>query len=335
MIEVMDGVAQGPPRTLLGQFEGWPMGFTADGSFYYGARTTASNVYIARLDSTGLNFEGEPELASSQFVGSTTMGDFSPDGKSLVYRAGRAGQRASGAGSGDWVLVIYSIEKSQEHIVWPSPSFIPDTHMYGPRWSPDGQSLLVCGTGQEGGNGLYAVDAETGTVKLVARGRTYHLIPAVWSPDGESIYVRWQTGVGRLDPVTGRETQLYQGGGGTKGLDVSPDGRWLAFYRGPNSLVVLPSAGGEPREVVHMEGNAGNTHINLFVRWTPDGEHLLFCKRKKELWKIHTETGAQQQIGLVLENLVGATMHPDGRQIAFTVEQSGSELWVMENFLPD
>ncbi|MHC4557384.1 MAG: protein kinase domain-containing protein [Planctomycetota bacterium] len=77
MIEVTEGVPQGQPRKLIGPFEGLPIGFTADGSLYYSIDTTASNVYLARLDSTGLNFEGEPELASSQFVGSTTMGDWS------------------------------------------------------------------------------------------------------------------------------------------------------------------------------------------------------------------------------------------------------------------
>ena len=335
MIEVADGAPQGPPRTLMDQFDGWPMGFTADGSFYYGVSTTASNVYIAKLDSTGLNFEGEFELASSQFVGSTTMGDWSSDGRFLAYRAGRAGHRAGGAGRGDWVFVVYSVENSHERIVSPSPSFIPDTHMSGPRWSPDGQSLLVCGTGQDSGYGPYTVDVETGAAALIESGSEGNLRQAVWSPDGKSVYIRSKTSLSRLDPATGQETELYQGQWGPISFDVSPDGRWLAFYRDPSSLVVLPSAGGEPREVVHMEGNAGNTHVNLFIRWTPDGEHLLFGKRRSELWKVNIETGEQQQIGQTVENLVGAAMHPDGRQIAFTVEQKGSELWVIENFLPD
>ena len=118
-----------------------------------------------------------------------------------------------------------------------------------------------------------------------------------------------------------------------EGLDVSPDGRWLAFYRLPNSLVVLPSAGGEPRQVAQLHELAQS--YPLFVSWMPDGEHLLFGKRRRELWKVNIETGEQQQIGPAIENLAHATMHPDGRQIAFTVEQSGSQLWVMENFLPD
>jgi len=33
--------------------------------------------------------------------------------------------------------------------------------------------------------------------------------------------------------------------------------------------------------------------------------------------------------------MMNAVMHPDGQQIAFTVRQAGSQLWIMENFLPE
>jgi Tol biopolymer transport system component/beta-lactamase regulating signal transducer with metallopeptidase domain len=331
-IEVADGLAQGSARALLGQFEGKPIGFTEDGSFYYGISTTASNVYHARLDPTDLDFEGEFELASSQFVGSTTIGDWSSDGSFLAYRGGRDGERSSSAGFGDWIFAVYSAENSQERIISPSPAFVPGSRMSGPQVSPDGQSLLVCGHGQEGGHGLYTIDVETGTVKLIVRGRTRHVSPAVWSPDGKFIYVRWHTSVSRLDPESGQETDLCQVTG-YGGLDVSPDGRWLAFYEGQRSLMLVSSGGGEPREVVRLE--AQEQSYPPFVSWTPDGDHLLFGKRRTELWKVNVETGEQQQIGPAIEYLAHATMHPDGRQIALTVEQPGSELWVMENLLPD
>ena len=69
----------------------------------------------------------------------------------------------------------------------------------------------------------------------------------------------------------------------------------------------------------------------------PDGEHLLCRGQKNELWKVNVETGEKQQIGVATEKegLIHATMHPDGRRIALTVEQGGSELWVMEDFLVD
>jgi Tol biopolymer transport system component len=135
--------------------------------------------------------------------------------------------------------------------------------------------------------------------------------------------------------ATGQETELYKGPGGLKGVDISPDGEWLAFYQGEDSLMVLSSVGGEPREVVHLDEDEVNRSLRSFVRWTPDGEHLLFSKRESQLWKVHAESGVQQQIGPVIEGLIRAAMRPDGGQIAYTVQQSGSALWIMENFLPD
>jgi Tol biopolymer transport system component len=204
--------------------------------------------------------------------------------------------------------------------------------MIGPRWSPDGRSLLVCGSGQESGYGLYTVDAETAAAAMIESGSERQ---GVWSPDGKSVYIRSGTSLSRLDLATGQETELYQGQWAPMGFDVSPDGRWLAFYRDINSLVLLPSAGGDPRQVAHWDEEVQSTLP--FARWTPDGEHLLFRKRNNELWKVHVQTGEQQQIGPAIEEgkLMNAVMNPDGRQIAFTVEQQGSELWVMENFLPD
>ena len=43
MIEVTDGVPRGEPRKLMGLLEGQPIGFTTDGSLYYGVSTTASS----------------------------------------------------------------------------------------------------------------------------------------------------------------------------------------------------------------------------------------------------------------------------------------------------
>jgi Tol biopolymer transport system component len=207
--------------------------------------------------------------------------------------------------------------------------------MSGPRFSPDGQSVLVCGTTLESGRGLYKVDMETGLVTLIHGPCEKNVKSAAWSQDGSSIYIRSSYRIRRLELATGRETTLYKGPSwGPWSFDVSPDGQWLAFYPTEDSLAVMPAAGGEPREVLDIKGNGGNTN-NFFIRWTPDGKHLLFSKRSNELWKVNVETGEQQQIGPAIENLVGAAMHPDGRQITFTVEQLGSELWVMENFLPD
>jgi Tol biopolymer transport system component len=131
------------------------------------------------------------------------------------------------------------------------------------------------------------------------------------------------------------ETNLCQTGVEPMDLDISPDGRWLAFYQERDSLVVMPSTGGEPRQVVQFEQDELNVAERAFVRWMPDSKHLLFSHCKSQLWKVNVETGVQQPIGPVIKGLNGVDMHPDGRQIAFTAKQRGSALWVMENFLPE
>ena len=169
---------------------------------------------------------------------------------------------------------------------------------------------------------------------LIVSSYTGPLTHAVWSPDGKSIYICSETSLSRLDLATGRETELYQAKEEEEmgGLDVSPDGQWLAFYPTEDFLAVMPSAGGEPREVVHLDEEEWMGSV-AFVRWTPDGEHLLLGKRKNELWKVNIETNAQQQIGPAIEGrLVGAAMHPDGRQISFTALQRGSQLWSWRTF---
>ncbi len=328
MIDVASGVRQGEPRKLVDSFVGEAIGFTADGLLYYSRDTSACNVYLARLDATGLSFDDDPRLVSSQFVGSTVMGDWSPDGSLLAYRIG------TGFVSGR-PLAVYSIQTSEERLVSPAELFTRGSRMWGPRWSPDGKSLLVSGIGQESGHGLYTVDVKTGLAELILSLDNRRATRAVWSPDGTAIYLRSPVKLNRLDLASSQETELCSNGGGLSGMDISPDGRWLAFYQGSDSLVILPSLGGEPREVVHLDDDELTLTEQAFLRWTPDGEHLLFSKGGNQMWKVHVKSGVQQQIGPPMKGLMSVAMHPDGRQIALTVQQAGSALWVMENFLPD
>jgi Tol biopolymer transport system component len=120
------------------------------------------------------------------------------------------------------------------------------------------------------------------------------------------------------------------------GLDLSPDGNWLAFHdQRKDSIVVVSADGGEPREVVHLDEAELTRYGRRFATWTPDGKHLLFSKRTSEIWRVNIETGKQERIGPEIPGLFRATMHPDGKRIAFTTVERSSELWVMENFLPE
>jgi Tol biopolymer transport system component len=119
-------------------------------------------------------------------------------------------------------------------------------------------------------------------------------------------------------------------------LDISPDGKWLAFWQDQHSIIVMPSMGGETRQVLSLVQGVVPAQVGHLM-WMPDGEHLMYvlCGDQGRLWKVHVETGRQQPLGPPIQNLIDASIHPDGKQIAFSVEETGSELWIMKGVLPD
>ena len=95
----------------------------------------------------------------------------------------------------------------------------------------------------------------------------------------------------------------------------------------------MPAAGGPPRELLRLK-----TAILSGVEWARDGSQLLFSRGGEptpELWRIPVQGGQPRRLGLVTNQNARISLHPDGRQIAFTAGETKTEVWVMENFLPE
>lgn len=324
-IEISNGRPVASPILLKGDFAGGPVGFSSDGSYYFGRPTTSMNVSIATLNEAGTDIQTTPQYASASMVNSTSFSDWSPDGQSLAFKAGS--QDSS-------VIVIYSAKTGQERIVKPSMQLnLGPKGRLGPvQWSADGKSLFVASTSLDHGRGIYQVDIATGDTRLIVKHRKpRNPIP---TSDGKAIfYLKANGPLVRHDLETGQEEVIHKPIEPMTGLDASPDGKLLAFYQGA-SMFVMSINGGEVREVMHFEVPEYSDFDRAFVTWTADGKHLLFSKRNNELWRVNVQTGKQEQIGSEIPGLSRVTMHPDGKQIALTTFQEGSELWVMENFLP-
>ncbi len=230
------------------------------------------------------------------------------------------------------------------------------------RWSPDGRSILLVGwdsVDPDNRQGVYQLDVETGDVTpIVQIARGVYVGQAVWSPDGKVIfYNRANTTTQRAQILarnleTGQETELHGTAGGTLGggLAISPDGQHLAFASsltaatGAKALSVIPTAGGEPRELHRVQGPES---INeKVVAWTPDGRYVVFGKQTPtkddtqgsttRFWRVPAAGGEPEALGLTIEDPLDLRFHPDGRRIAFTSRVDMDEIWVMENFLsPD
>jgi len=355
-ISVEEGKPQGSP-TLVKKDIGLvsPMGFAPDGSFYYGVGIMISDVYVGTLDKGREKFLAPPKRLAGSFVGHNFSPEWSPDGKSLAYISKRYPQYEYGANS----LYIVSPETGEERgVVRPQELRTFGDVSMGICWSPDGRSILTSGLNKKG-LGIYVLDVETGEMTTVLYGepipgKTRIMFPK-WSADGKAIFFverHWGKGISRVflyDMKTKEKKEIYNQRPNLMWLIPSPDGKLLAFqtikkYEGEDMgvLMVLPVEGGEPREVAKITG-AGEGSWNM--AWTPDSREIIYCKdllapgnqiaQGSELWKVSVEGGEPQKIWKMAGSSKFLSVHPDGQRLAFSSSTWRTEIWVMENFLPD
>lgn len=341
VIPVAEGRPQGPPELVqqgMGRF--LPMGITRKGAYYYGLRVGMTDVYIASFDPVTGKLLGSPTPASRRLPGGNSSPEWSPDGQQLAYFSRRGSENFGQAAR---VISIRWLKTGQNRELSPKLAHIERLH-----WSPDGRFLLVGGSDRKSRGGLYQVDAQTAEVVPIVQddSATFRGLEGVWAADGKAIFYVHEDGsrsseIRFRDLETGREQKLYRPvpPSRIRYLARSPDGRRLAFgsssgdYAQEEALLVIPSGGGETREVLRMQkgGLSG-------VEWTPDGRQLFFSRAgdsAPELWRIPLEGGQPQKLELSTDWQGDVSLHPAGRRIAFTAGKNRSEVWVMENFLPE
>jgi hypothetical protein len=101
--------------------------------------------------------------------------------------------------------------------------------------------------------------------------------------------------------------------------------------------MVMSAAGAEPRALLHFEAG---TSWPQRVYWGPHGRFIYYKRHGTgdeyvDLWRVSAEGGEPERLDWY-EDVDGRGMdfHPDGRRIALNRGEFGSEVWVMENFLP-
>ncbi len=120
---------------------------------------------------------------------------------------------------------------------------------------------------------------------------------------------------------------------------LSPDGKWIAFsgeYSGSRQLFVIPSQGGEPRQLTWynsvgvMPPRGGFDHVVL--DWTPDSRQILFRAnrtpygdRNGRYFLASLEGGLEKP--LPVDNGGFAAFSPDGAKIVFTPVDREFRTW--------
>jgi Tol biopolymer transport system component len=343
LMPAADGRPAGPARLVKPEM--WriePLGFARNGSFYYGVPLDMTDVYVAAFDpETGRLLE-QPTRSSQNFLGSNLYPVWSPDGRYLAHLS----QRDPLGRPGTDVIVVRSMDTGEQRELTPGigPSHWPD-------WSPDGRFILV-ESSDDDNKGLFRVDVQTGEAELAfPKAPDESFMLAYWRADGRSIFC-WTAAsdgrrIGIRDLESGAEQVLVHdapdGGIIYNHFAVSPDESQLAFtYQdsqengGGYSLMVMSTAGGEPRPLLHFERGASWPQ----GIWWPDGRYVYYKRHGGGdeyvgLWRIAAEGGQPERLDWYEEvGARGMRFHPEGRRIALKRGDFGSEVWVMENFLP-
>jgi Tol biopolymer transport system component len=339
MVTVEDGKVRGTPalvRRNAGNMEITPIGFTQNGSFYYTAFAGKSDVYLAVLDPEKAKVSIPAKNIAQGFEGANRCPAWSPDGKYLAYISDRETDGSQGK-----ALCILSLDTGEYRAVFPQLEGVSRIS-----WFADGESVLAIS------GGIRLVNVKTGSRRLVGYGticlidvRTANVrtlfeydgtgIPR-GTPDGKKILYTInspQEKVSRIigyDIASGQKKEIYRHSGMITRMDISPDGKLLAFLdAADSSLKIMPVEGGAPR-VLH-ELRLGS------MAWSPDGKHIYFSRymQRWELWRIPSAGGEPVRFDLATKgNMSNFDIHPDGRRIVFDSQRYGQDVWVMENFLP-
>ena len=204
--------------------------------------------------------------------------------------------------SRDRTVRVRALDSNAEQTIYPKLKFFQK-----PRWAGGGKAIEISGTDGRT-QGSWRV-ADTGEVTLLEAGRP----KPVYTPS------EGQLGPGDATP--------------------SPDKSLVAvavrgYPKAYNSLLLVPSHGGDPRELVRIKQP---DRFTASFAWSPDGNFLYFARHSDagtEVMRISVRGGPPEPIGLRMPMIRNLSIHPDGKHIVFEAgESNATELWALDGFL--
>jgi Tol biopolymer transport system component len=333
-LSVRDGRAVGEPVLVRGDvWDMLPIGFSGN-QFFYRVSLAQAQIRTASVDIAAGHVITPPTMIRPPTEGWSRDPAWSPDVRHLAFLDYPGGNWALSSGR----LAIRSVYTGEtRYLEFP---FLAGATLH---WTENG--LLVVGT-HDGVSGIYRLDLSSGDVSLLQERPREGWNGLTISPDGRTYYFhRDNSEILARDIATGSETLLGRIEGVTRRMGISPDGSTLAMRVPPDlgmgghtsvdsRLFVLPTAGGEAREIYQGEALRATT----FLEFTPDNRYVVGASfwQPEGVWRIPVDGSSEPLKILEGEAPRSFRLSSDGRRIAYWDWQDpegSTELWVIEGLV--
>jgi len=204
-----------------------------------------------------------------------------------------------------------------------------------PVWMPDGKHLLYVSS-EKGGRDVYLLALDTSGKPLgpsvrLTTGLNAHTISL--SEAGDRLAYSEFTHTANIwsikipqdgSPVSISEARQVTTGNQTiEGIDVSSDGKWLAYdsnLNGNQDIYKMPSGGGEPEQLTNDPSD------EFLPAWSPDGREIAFYYWKRgnrDLTLMMSDGSKFQQLTDDPASESYPDWSPDGLRLVYTSDQTG------------